>query len=177
MYLTLSSNGMPDLHDLIKAGLSDREIQRATGIERRQVAKYRREHGYPAWSPPLPGHGTEARYQHHGCRCDDCREAKATARLRRGETLTASTAMPDERREQLAERRRQALTDTRLAATRTMARWTSDELAIALDKAYSAAEAATMLGRSKAAVEHQRKKRKIQLTKSAPAPTGRRSRK
>lgn len=177
VYLTLSSNGMPDLRNLIEAGLSDREIQRVTGIERRQVAKYRREHGYPAWSPTLPGHGTEARYQHHGCRCDDCREAKATARLRRGETLTASTAMPDERRAELDAHRRRELESTRLTATRTMARWTREELAIALDKAYTAADAARIIGRSKSAVEHQRKKRKTEVYQSAPAPTGRRARK
>lgn len=167
---------MTDLHALIKAGMSDRAIQRATGLNRRAIAEWRHAHGYPTWTPPRQPHGTETRYA-RGCRCDDCREAKAIARLRRHETHTLSTAMPDERRAELDAHRRRELEATRLTATRAMARWTREELAIALDKAYTAADAARIIGRSKAAVEHQRKKRKNEVYQSAPAPTGRRARK
>lgn len=163
---------MTDLHALIQAGLSDRAIQRKTGIERRKVAKWRREHGYPVWSPTEPAHGTRTRYA-RGCRCHECREAKARYAAR-AHTPASGTAMEAPRVAQLAQTRRAALTETRLAATRTMARWTEDELVIALDLSHSAAEAARLLSRSKSAVEHQRAKRKSQLTRSGPLPRGRR---
>ena len=109
----------------------------------------------------LPAHGTDARYQ-RGCRCGACRLAHLRVRhehyAREGRE---HLPMPPERSAVLVERGRRLQAETAAVATRGYARWTADDLAVALDYRYSAAEAALLLGRTLSAVRHIRRKRGV----------------
>jgi hypothetical protein len=162
---------------LLAGGASDRGIERDTGVPRRQVARVRRDLGIGAWSPTMPPHGTDARYQ-HGCPCDPCAEAHAVynALEHAGSgRVTTRGPMPADLVADLDARRRESLTRTQATATRRGQRWTEVELATALDMTRTAEEAAVLLGRSRSAIEHQRAKHPADRTASGPLPRGRRA--
>lgn len=162
---------------LLRAGLSDRAVERDTGVERRRVARIRAERRIPPWIPPIPEHGTRARAR-RGCDCAPCREAAAcyaSAEYARSGRSTTTAPLPAERADYLDQRRRQSLARTARVATRR-GRWTAEELAIALDMTRSAEQAALELGRTRSAVEHQRARRASERTWDGPLPRGRRAR-
>lgn len=167
----------PTVHAMLVQGLSDRTIARRTGIDRRKIARMRRESGLAAWQPPMPAHGTDARYQ-RGCHCDACIEAHAVAssvEYARSSRSTSDTPADDAALARMSEHRRINMAATRAAARRSHRPWAPDDIATALDYARSATEVAYLLGRSKASVEHVRRKYKDQAAASAPLPRGRRA--
>lgn len=146
--------------ELARQGFSDREIERRTGIERRRIARIRREHGIPAWQPPVPEHGTDARWQ-RGCPCEPCHTAHlAKKHAEHARRPAAGTPMPPARSEALTARASNLQAETRALADRARTAWTDEDLAIALDYRHTAAEAAILLGRTLSAVRHIRQKRR-----------------
>lgn len=157
------------------AALSDRQIEQQTGIDRKKIGRLRRGLGLPRWQPAEPAHGTSGRWRR--CDCETCREARAVyaaAEYARSGRTTTKGPLSADRAAVLHQQRRAALARTAAAATKR-GPWTPDELAVALDLAHSAEQAALLLGRSKSAVEHQRARRKSALTASGPLPRGRRA--
>lgn|GEM_PF-1544427 len=155
---------------------TDRVVGEQVGVSTSSVAHERRRLGIARYVPPPPAHGTPARYQ-RGCRCDECREAKALTAAREyaasGRTAGAGE-MDAAARERLAARRTRALRESAERATVRGVPWTEAEIVLALDRSRSAAQVADLLGRSKAAVEHQRARRIGDAT-TGPLPRGRRA--
>lgn len=165
----------PDVLALLRAGASDRAVERATGVERRRVARIRAQAGIAPWSPPAAEHGTSGRWRR--CDCETCQEARAryaAAEYARSGRTTGDGAMREEAAELLHARSRADLARTAVAAT-VRGRWSADEIAYALDYAHSAVQVAEHLGRSLASVRHVRRRYADQATVSGPMPRGRRA--
>lgn len=162
---------------LARAGLSDREIARQTGAYRARIARLRRTHHIPTWAPPIPAHGTDARYQ-HGCRCGECREAHAimnAAEHRRAARPGRPIRFPKATSDRLAAMHAEDQASTRRDATAHYRPWTDADLAVALDYSHSAVEAAKTLGRTLFAIRHIRARHRGEPTSAPVLPRGRRA--
>ena len=63
------------LQEMVDKGMSDPQIGRELSVTGRTVLRWRTAFGIESkWQPPVPNHGTTARY-HRGCRCTRCSAA------------------------------------------------------------------------------------------------------
>ncbi|MDR6867699.1 hypothetical protein J2Y69_002303 [Microbacterium resistens] len=163
---------------LARAGHPDREIARQTHAGRERIARLRREHDIPTWTPSPPGHGTDARYQ-HGCRCDPCTHAHAVinaAEHRRAARPQKPKRFPQETSDRLTAMHAEDQAATRRDATAHYWPWTDQDLAVALDYTHSAVEAARILGRTLSAIRHIRTRHRGDPSTATVLPRGRRAR-
>ena len=69
------------LVEMVSEQKSDLEIAVEFGVSDRTVLRWRKAEALPSgYKQRVPAHGTANRYIHHGCRCDECRIARADYR-------------------------------------------------------------------------------------------------
>lgn len=69
------------LIELVAERKSDLEIAAEFGVSDRTILRWRKAEALPSgYKQRIPAHGTANRYIHHGCRCNECRIARAEYR-------------------------------------------------------------------------------------------------